>query len=408
MEKGASHAEAIHEARTVTIDFARHGAHPIARALAMMVPFWGASVQGIDRVGQALADPDQRPVMLKRVFFGITLPSILLWMLFHDDDRVKELEGWERNYFWHIPLGKDGPIIRLPKPFEMGIGFGSTVERMLDFAKTGDMAGLKGVLAAMVDAATPNLMPAIARPFVEGASNWNFFMGRPIEDASMASLPKELRAKPWTLELSKATSVGMAQAGVPEWARVSPVMMEHFIRSMGGGLAANYLMPGIDLVLRKAGALEDIPKPEQDLMQSLWGVRAYMSKEPTGSRAKSVGDFFESYQKVIQADQGWKHYWNVGKVAEAEAFLKEHPEAVFARVVRKEMDNLGKIKKERNKIMAHPTMEPEAKRQRLDRLDSEVVKIAQRVNIMVNEGVAEKVKIPKRSQGGRSLDLDDY
>ena len=408
LEKGASHAEAIHEARTVTIDFARHGAHPIARALAMMVPFYGASVQGIDRVAQAMADPEQRPVVLRRLLIGITLPSILLFLMFHDDKRLKELELWEKNYFWHIPLGKDGPIVRLPKPFELGIAFGSTFERALGWAVDNDKAGIKGVLGALADAATPNLMPTIARPFVEGVSNWNFFMGRPIEDASLANLPKELRAKPWTLEVSKATSRLMANAGVPESMRISPVMMEHFIRSLGGGLTANYIMPGMDLALRKIGALKDIPPAQEDLLQQLWGVRAYVSKEPTGMRARSVGDFFKQYQEIIQADQGWKAMWNSGDIKGAEKFLKEHPEAALARIVRKEMNNLSQLKKARAKVLESEFLTSEQKKMKLDQLDAQVLGIAQKVNLFTNEDVAAHLRVPSRNRDGKSLDLDDY
>ena len=408
MDKGASHAEAIHEARTVTIDFARHGAHPIARALAMMVPFYGASVQGIDRVAQAMADPEQRPVVMRRLAIGITLPSILLFLLFHDDKRLKELELWEKNYFWHIPLGKDGPIIRLPKPFELGIAFGSTIERALGWAVDNDKEGIKGVLAALMDAATPNLMPTIARPFVEGASNWNFFMGRPIEDASLANLPKELRAKPWTMETTKAASRLMANVGLPESMRISPVMMEHFIRSLGGGLTANYMLPGIDLALRKTGALKDIPPAQEDLLQRLWGVRAYVSKEPTGMRARSVGDFFKQYQEIIQADQGWKAMWNSGDIKGAEKFLREHPEAALARIARKEMNNISLLKKARNKILENETMTSEVKRTKLDQIDAQILGIAQKVNLFLSDDVAPHLRVPSRNRDGKSLDLDDY
>jgi hypothetical protein len=53
----------------------------------------------------------------------ITLPSVLLWWANHDDPRWKEIPDWERDLFW-IVLTKEH-IYRIPKPFELGVLFGS-------------------------------------------------------------------------------------------------------------------------------------------------------------------------------------------------------------------------------------------------------------------------------------------
>jgi hypothetical protein len=409
-EKGLSHTEAIHEMRRTTLDFRRTGGHPVVRYLNMIVPFFNASIQGTDKLLSELAGPNRNAVLRRLAM--LTAGSIGLWLLAHQDDRYKELENWERNYFWHIPLGKDGPMIRLPKPFEAGIMFGSVPERILDQLVDKNVGGVKSALGAAWQALTPEFIPAFARPLIEGSANYNWFLDRPIEDVSLQALPVELRSKPWTTELAKAVSkyVGPMTSPVME---LSPVKVEHLIRTTTGGLGANFFMPGIDVALRKAGVLEDIPQPEQDWIQNVWGVRALFTKPPVGYRAKSVGDFFETYQKTVQADQGWKILWNTGSMDKLDEFLKDNPEAMFARVARKQMAEMGKVKKERNAVHLSKTLSPEQKKTKLDALDEKIVQLVKAGNALMDPGVAIAVGMPSRFKrdafGGRkSLDLDGY
>lgn len=34
-----------------------------------------------------------------------------VWLYAHQDGRYKELEDWEKNYFWHLPLGPKAPML---------------------------------------------------------------------------------------------------------------------------------------------------------------------------------------------------------------------------------------------------------------------------------------------------------
>lgn len=382
-EKGLSHAEAIHEARRTTLDFSRAGGHPTVRYLNVTIPFWNASVQGMDKLATELTGPNRKAVARRLAMLAGV--SVLIYLLARDDDRYKELEDWERNYFWHLPLGKNAPLLRIPKPFEAGILFGSVAERLVEAMLTKDPKGVKSAMAAAWDAATPEIIPTIARPYIEAKANYDFFRGRPIEDISLQRLPAGLRAKPWTTETAKA---------VGRLTDISPVQMEHFIRQWTGGLGANYFLPGIDLLLRKTGMVEDIPQPAQDKIQQVWGVRTFFTKPPTGWRAKSVNDFFERYQEVLLADQGWKTLWQSGDKARLEQFLEEHPEAMYARVARKIMDELSKVKKERQQVYASKALTPEQKRVKLEALDARVVELARLGNAFMSTEAAATVKMP--------------
>jgi hypothetical protein len=202
-EKGLSHAAAIHEARRTTLDYSRVGGHPAIRYLGMVIPFFNASIQGGDKLVMELKGPNRKKVWMR---LGIlTTVSILFYLLASNDDRYKELEPWEKNYFWHIPLGPNQPILRIPKPFESGVLFGSIPVAMIEWALgRDDGRGVREALHAAWQAATPEFVPTLIRPIVEFQANYDFFRGKFIEDPGLKRLPVGMRAKPWTTETAKA------------------------------------------------------------------------------------------------------------------------------------------------------------------------------------------------------------
>lgn len=123
--KPLSNVEAGIESRDITLDFGRHGKH--TQSLNQTVAFFNAAIQGTDKmVREFKAHPGQ---MTMKTFMGITVPSLVLWYLNKDDPRYQELPQWQKDIFWVIP-GKD-TLYKIPKPFELGILFGTVPERMM-------------------------------------------------------------------------------------------------------------------------------------------------------------------------------------------------------------------------------------------------------------------------------------
>jgi len=180
---------------------------------------------------------------------------------------------------------------------------------------------------------------------------------------------------------------------------ISPVKFENFIRSWGAGLGYNYFFIGIDHWMKKAGILDDIPEPQKDFLHDTMGIRAFFTKPPTGYRAKSTNDFMEIYQDIVRADQGWKHYVKTKDIDKAASFLQENPEAIYARVARNLISDVGDIRKERDVIFQDRVLNPDQKRARLDELDSKIVDIARIGNAFMNEDMAKAIKLPPMRQG---------
>ena len=278
------------DSREVTLDFARVGDQ--ARAMNMITAFFNAQVQGIDRAVRAVKDNPMGT--MAKIGAGITLPSVMLWVANHDDPRYKELPGWQRDLFW-IVMTKDH-IYRIPKPFELGIIFGSGVERMLDaMAGQMDTKDLKEFLATTGGGLVPNLIPSAISPVLEQLTNHSFFNGHDLIPSSLEKsfgMP-EYQYTEYNSELTKAIGhiVGVVP-GVKNTSAASPIVIDNYLRSWTGGLG-NYALQIADAGLRKSGVLPDPIKPESTLAD-IPVIKAFVVRYPSAS-AESIQRFREDF-----------------------------------------------------------------------------------------------------------------
>lgn len=306
---GASTKEAAQAAayasREVTLDFARRGA--VTRSMNMITAFWNAQVQGVDRLVRAFKE-DPAGVSLK-IATGITVPSMLLWWANHDDPRWKEIPDWERDLFWIVMTGTpgNGHIYRIPKPFEVGVMFGSGIERLLDAFVDQKPDAFHDFGKSILGALLPGVIPTFALPFVEQYANRSSFTDRSLVPDSQEKLLPEYQYRPYTTETAKALGQIMGAfpgirdakvgdglgAGVAR-ALSSPILIENYIRAWTGGLGA-YALQTADAGLRKAGRVPDPPKPD-DTLADVPIVKAFVVRYPSGT-AESIQRFYDDYTK---------------------------------------------------------------------------------------------------------------
>jgi hypothetical protein len=259
-EKGGSILEATLAAKDVTIDFSRAGS--LGRGYNRITAFFNAGVQGADRMARAFRED---PLGTSgRIAMYITAPSVLLWLYAHDDVRYQELPAYQRDLFWCIPTGgkltreefdrllksgmsreqilaEAGPILRIPKPFEPGIIFGSGAERFLDWCMKNDKAGIKAWLKSARDGLVPNLLPTAAVPLIEWNDNYSQFLERPIVPQREEKLPPKLQYGPNTSEVAKF---------IGSVTDTSPRKVENTIRGYTGGLGG-VVLGGVDMLTGK-------------------------------------------------------------------------------------------------------------------------------------------------------------
>lgn len=193
LEEAAFHARDL-------LDFARHGANPAVRALNLMTAFFNANLQGLDKVVRAgrlhrvpgmawdlvrmrWPDPEDSQAFGRfalRAATFVTLPSLLLYLLQNrDDEEYWERPDYERDYFWHVRMGRGWILV--PKPFELGLVFGTIPERIWRYTDVRDRSVIDSLISGeMLMSFGPRMVPTWAVPVIEHFANRSLFFRRPL------------------------------------------------------------------------------------------------------------------------------------------------------------------------------------------------------------------------------------
>lgn len=346
--KPLSNTEAGIEARDVTLDFGRHGKS--TQSLNQTIAFFNAAIQGTDKMIREFKEhPAQMTV---KTFMGITLPSVLLWYLNKDDPRYQELPQWQKDIFWVIP-GKD-TLYKIPKPFELGILFGTVPERvmqyMYDKEKGRNGPGFKGLGESITSNLLPSAIPTGFLPALEWISNYSFFMGRNIVPLSQSKLPDRQQYGPYTSYLAR--KVGNAFD-------LSPRKIDNAIQDVGGNLAALG-----NSIIDKATELDET-RPAKRWSEAP-GVRGFTATPYASSDSvQRLRDDFSQQEKL----------YNEFKMT------KQKPEGYdAAKYVRYKnaMDAMQWTYKAQKKVMDSDRLSSEGKRERIDRIKMQQTNIARR------------------------------
>ena len=237
--------EAALAARDVTLDFSRTGnTGKIANRLAA---FFNANVQDLDKIRRQVQEHPAQ--WTARGFAYITVPTISLFLANRDNPLYQERPEWEKDAYWFIPT-PGGELIRLPKPFTLGIIFGAVPERLLRKFAEHDPHAFDDFANNLARALFPNPMPTVIAPYIGWVANRSF-TGKPVVPRGQLDLPPE-------------EQVGPATTGTALWLgrklKLSPRKLDALITGYAGGMG-RYAAQAGGGVLRAVGALEE-PAPE--------------------------------------------------------------------------------------------------------------------------------------------------
>lgn len=341
--------EAALESRDITLDFSRRGTH--TKRLNQITAFFNATLQGADKMARAFKE-DPRGMTVKTMLY-ITLPSVLLWYMNKDDERYQELPQWEKDTFWIIP-GKEN-MYRIPKPFEAGVLFGTSFERMLQYfddAKNNRKSvGFKGYGERVMDSLAPGLIPTGAIPVLEYMTNHSFFRQRSIIPQSQENLPARLQYGANSSEVAKF---------VGDKINVSPYMVDNTIRGLGGGLAGL----GLSAVDAASGAKENNASKKWYETPGLRGFTAapYQS-------SNSVQRVYDDYKEQEKLHNEFKLTGQRPEGYDAKEFAK----------LKSASDSLKGLNKASKAIINNERMSGEQKREQLDKINMRKANIARSV-----------------------------
>lgn len=346
--KPGSIQEAALESRDITLDFSRIGSH--TKSWNKISAFFNASIQGTDKMFRAWRE-NPLDMTIKTAMF-ITMPSVLLWYLNKDDPRYQELPQWQKDIFWIIPA-KD-TLIKIPKPFELGILFGTVPERMLQWMYDKDRGqkgnGFKGLGDVIIDNMVPNVSPTALVPALEAATNYSLFMNRNIvPQHERDNLPPAMQYGPYTSAVGK---------GIGKMFDVSPRIVDNTIRGYTGGLGGF----GLTLSDSVLGMGEERPAKRISEMPGIRGFTAtpYASSESV----QQVYDEFDRQNRLFHAGQEL-HQRPDGYDKRLHDQLKETMKA---------FQNINQAKK----AVMKSNLSSEAKRKKLDEIQMSQVRIARK------------------------------
>src|SRR6185312_1002900 len=261
--KGLSDADAAFEAADV-IDYSDMGS--FVREMNKYVPYLNPTIRGNIRTFEALKNNPKQFTTVGLTY--VTLPTLANYALRYSDatndvqrDKINNLQPYQKNLMWAIPIPNTDDIMLFPKPFIFGQIFGNSVERTLDKA----LGNSKKSNAEILKETGLDLFSVLSVPYdvaglmsaFEVMANYDMFTQMPIESAAMQNEEDVTqRYDAYTSEIAKM----VGKIGV------SPAKVDHILKDMTGTMGRD----GLDILDNLLSEVsEDVPakvNPIQDIL----------------------------------------------------------------------------------------------------------------------------------------------
>ncbi len=362
LKKGANPIEAGYSSREITLDFARIGAK--TKAINAIIAFFNANLEGSDRMFRSFKEKPFRTLF--KVLIGITLPSILLYFANRKDPRWKEIPQWQKDLFWIVITDKH--IYRIPKPFELGVIFGSFPERILEYIDVKDGALFDQLEKSILNGATPGFFPTASIPIIENTTNYSLFLDRPIVSRGQEGLPGEAQYGAYTSETAKFLG---------KIFNYSPSKIDNVIQGYSGGLG-KYTTSMIDWIYGKFEG-KNKPVAPTATLEDLPVIKSFTIRDPQGSSSESVNKVYNAYSAITAQSAYINKLLKDGNKQEAEVTAKKYPEVVYAKFLNATIKQFSTINTERANIRNSKNMSSDEKRfktKELDKLQTQIAKKA--------------------------------
>lgn len=391
LDIGMSKPRAAELAKNLTVNFNRKG--QVAQQVGALYAFFNASVQGTARMGQTLFDmePGQPKTLRlsslgkKILGGGMLLGSAQAMMLaaagFGDDEPPEFIR--QRNLIIPNPFsGKGYASIPMPLGYHVLTNLGRipTEYALSGFKNGGKRAvGLVDVLADLYNPlggsglSLQTIAPSVIDPFAALAENKDF-SGRPI---AKQSFNKVTPGHALGRDTSSLMAQGMSQiinyaTGGTEFTRgeVSPTpdQIDYLIGQATGGVGREASKASQSVQALATG--QDLPWHKIPLVGRFYG-----DADSVSAKQSSYYNIMDGVRRHAAEVKGLR---NEGRIAEAQAYIQENPEAVMhlaanaaERQVKKLRDRIGDLK------------EQDAPRESIKELEDQMVSVMQRFDALV-------------------------
>lgn len=388
-------------ARDVSVDFKRHGLSRAIEVLRPMAAFWNARIQGLDKIRREFVKNPRRTSAV--LLTSVTLPSIGLWLINRENPDYWEIPLWQRNAFWFVPIGEttldDGTsqtvFLRIPKPFELGLLFGSLPERLIEAfdplnphrggAAQIEEQAWEQFVGTAADMFAP--IPTAVQPWLEMWMNRDLFTGRTIHSIfEPEDLDPRLKGRARASETARLFSDVLNDAvdatdhtpvvrQFAEYFRLSPAEVDHVFYSYLGGAGRLALRAG-DRLLRDVETRGEAPAGQ--LGEAPLTGR-FLARVPPPT-SESEAQFSELWRRAQGLQRSVDRWIALGEVDRALSLIEREP-ALFAiyNTLRGTANFLSKQREYERQIEESPGLSAQEKRRALDliyRQNAEAAKAA--------------------------------
>ena len=299
-KNGKSDMDAGFDAREISTDFSVIGANRFLTGYIRTVPFLNAMVQSQDRVfREAFVKKkyDGNPAGLAmKAFMGITIPTLVLYLINKDDEDYKQIPDWEKRTNWLVKVGdstgqkQEGTVdsggsryVKIPRPYDVGFVYATMPEIFFKYVE--DDKGkefAEGMMWTMTQMYGIDGVPAMMTGWWDLVKNKKW-TGAPV-------VPKALADVSATEQYTSNTAETFIRMG--EALGVSPIKAEHMFKAYTGYLGG-YLLAATDNMLWDESKFGE--KPEKDLSDNVF-LRRFLTKEVRPSTA-AMEKFFDLKEK---------------------------------------------------------------------------------------------------------------
>lgn len=344
-DAGMTPQEAIYESHNITVNFRRGGS--ISRQVNKVVPFFNASVQGVDRLISWLGCKDipkaeRTKAIRNRVGWYVAaygMLGLLQWFINSRDDEDEkyyaQLSNYTKNNFWCIPIYENGKhtgeYITIPKPRELAVP-ATVISNLMELVASGNKRAFVEFDEYVLDSYLPNVADDTAKGivgFIRGNAGFEDmtadllgnlgvigiaayamanrdFLGKPIESAYYQNLEKRDRYNDRTSKL--AYLIGQAF-------NESPIMVDYVGQQLFGGFwkTQKALLPmnpdKADYTLGLSNTYRRDSQYSTDLINDMYDIKAKatlahnsdkdnMEKAIAYKEASSMATFYSNYNKL--------------------------------------------------------------------------------------------------------------
>lgn len=369
IKAGKSKAQAVFESKDL-MDFSMGGSWAPIQVLIQTVPFMGARLQGLHRLGRGAAE---QPLSFAIKGTIVGMAGLALWFQYKDDERYAELEEWDKDVYFHFWIGEQH--YRLPKPFEVGAIFNTIPERAFEFMYNEENDAGKLLMKRfgfmLGETFNFNPIPQAFMPAVESIFNYSFFTGGPItspwEEKRMGPEQYRYYNSPTMIEVARHLPDWMDKFSDPPGKLRSPRHLQHVFSGYFGTLGKYFLMAA-DAVTRNAMSY---PAPPERSIADMPVIGSFVRGEKQ-RRTKYEEEFYKLLTRTLQVKNSLS-FLNKVELDERMDLLEEKydPYVNVAKELESFRQEISKLNNEVMQIYLDPGLTPKAKREQIDSIQQE-------------------------------------